>query len=67
MFENRNVKLNPKALEQVFAISVGNSIFVAMPLVCNPSNSPDPSELKHVVGNIGKPGISLLSPRWFPK
>ncbi|KAH0593458.1 hypothetical protein MHUMG1_08595 [Metarhizium humberi] len=67
MFENRSVNLDPRALEQVMAISTGNSIYVAMPLICDPFNSPGASEVKHVVGNIGRPGISLMIPPIAPK
>jgi hypothetical protein len=67
MFENRNVNLDPQALGKVMAISTGNSIFVAMPLVCDPSDRPLANEIKRVVGNIGKSGISLLIPPIVPK
>ncbi|KAF5231054.1 hypothetical protein FAUST_9495 [Fusarium austroamericanum] len=67
MFENRNVNIDPNNLEQVMAISTGNSIYVAMPLICDPFDSPGASEMKHIVGNIGRPGISLMIPPTMPK
>lgn len=67
MFENRRVNLDPRTLEQVMAISAGGSIYVAMPLICDPFDSVQTDEMKHIVGNISKPGISLLIPPMAPK
>ncbi|KAF4957164.1 hypothetical protein FSARC_11373 [Fusarium sarcochroum] len=67
MFENRSVNIDPNNLEQVMAISTGNSIYVAMPLICDPFDSPSSSEVKHIVGNIGRPGVSLMIPPMMPK
>jgi hypothetical protein len=66
MFETRNINLDPRSLERVMAISTGNSLYVAMPLISDPFDCPDPSEVKHVVGNIGRPGISLMIPPVVP-
>lgn len=62
MFENRNVNLDPRTLSAVFAISAANSIYVAMPLISDPSASPSANEVKHIIGNIGKPGLRLMIP-----
>lgn len=67
MFENRNVDLDPRILNQVMALSTGNSIYVAMPLICDPFDSPSGHEIKRIVGNISKPGISLMIPPIEPK
>ncbi|KAL9079923.1 MAG: hypothetical protein Q9157_001215 [Trypethelium eluteriae] len=67
MFEDRSVNLDPDSLQQLFALSAGNSIYVAMPLVCDPSEDPLPYEMKRVVGNIGQPGISLMISPIQPK
>jgi hypothetical protein len=67
MFENRNVNLDPSALNQVMALSTGNSIYVAMPLICDPFDSPSGHEIKRIVGNISKPGINLMIPPIQPK
>ncbi|CAG9985660.1 unnamed protein product [Clonostachys byssicola] len=66
MFETRNINLDPRSLERVMAISTGNSLYVAMPLITDPFDCPGPSEVKHVVGNIGRPGISLMIPPVVP-
>jgi hypothetical protein len=67
MFEHGSVNLDPKELSNVMAISAGNSIYVAMPLVCDPAEVPADNEVKHIVGNVGKPGISILIPPASPK
>lgn len=67
MFENRKVNLDPSILNQVMAISAAGSIYVAMPLICDPFDSVGPNEVKHVTGNISKPGLSLMIPPMAPK
>lgn len=67
MFENRKVNLDPDILDQVMAVSAGGSIYVAMPLVCDPFDLVGSSEVKHVTGNISKPGLSLMIPPMAPK
>ncbi|PNP48805.1 hypothetical protein TGAMA5MH_00260 [Trichoderma gamsii] len=67
MFENRDVNLQPESLKKVMALSAGNSIYVAMPLICDPFECPKENEVKHVIGNIGKPGVSLMIPPVPPK
>jgi hypothetical protein len=67
MFENGHVNLDPRSLQQVMALSAGNSIYVAMPLTCDPSDRPLGHEMKRILGNIGRPGISLLIPPTKPK
>jgi len=67
MFENRNVNLDPGSLQQVMALSTGNSIYIAMPLACDPFECPLGYEMKRIVGNIGRPGISLMIPPTAPK
>ncbi|KAJ4291262.1 hypothetical protein N0V88_006263 [Collariella sp. IMI 366227] len=67
MFENRNINLDPRALEKVMAISTGNSIYVAMPLICDPFEQPNDNEVKRITGNISKPGLSLMIPPLEPK
>jgi hypothetical protein len=67
MFENGNVNLDPGTLRQVLAISAGNSIYVAFNLLSDPFENTQESEVKHIVGNIGKPGISLMIPPTLPK
>lgn len=47
MFENRKVNLDPRILDEVMAISAGGSLYVAMPLICDPFDLVQPNEIKH--------------------
>jgi hypothetical protein len=67
MFENRKVNLDPRILNDVMAISAGGSIYVAMPLLCDPFDTVGPNEVKHITGNVSKPGVSLMIPPITPK
>jgi hypothetical protein len=67
MFENRDIDLDPETLQPVLAISAGNSIYIAMPLACDPSERPRENEIKHITGNIGRPGVSIMIPPAAPK
>ncbi|KAH7327499.1 hypothetical protein BKA65DRAFT_68138 [Rhexocercosporidium sp. MPI-PUGE-AT-0058] len=60
MFDTGTCNLDPAALTQIFAMSSGNSIFVAGSLLCDPYERTEPNEIRRVVGNIGRAGISLL-------
>lgn len=66
MFENRKVNVDPGLLNQVMAISAGGSIYVAVPLICDPFDQVQPNEIKHITGNISKPGLSLMIPPMAP-
>jgi len=52
--------LDPDALQEVFAMSSGNSIYVTGSMICDPYEQSSPTEVRRVVGNIGRAGISLL-------
>lgn len=67
MFENRKVNVDPDLLDQVMAISAGGSIYVAMPLLSDPFDPVQPNEIRHIIGNISKPGLSLMIPPMAPK
>ncbi|KAF5549501.1 hypothetical protein FMEXI_4201 [Fusarium mexicanum] len=54
-------------LLNVFAITYGNSIFVASPLMTDPYETPLATEIKRVNGNIGQPGLSFLIPPPDPR
>jgi hypothetical protein len=60
MFESGTCNLDPEALSEVFALSSGNSLYVAGALLCDPYEVPSSSEIKRVVGNIGRAGITFL-------
>jgi len=61
-FESGSFNIDPQLLTDVIAVSSGNSIFVAAPLLCDPSELPAEHEVKRVVGNIGRAGIAMLIP-----
>lgn len=67
MFESGSYNLDPEGLKEVFAISSGNSIFVASSILCDPYEEPTCAEVQRVPGNIGRAGLSLLIPPADPK
>lgn len=52
---------------EVFAITSNDAIFVATPLLADPQDVPIETEIKRVLGNIGRPGVSLLVPPPVPR
>jgi hypothetical protein len=67
MFDSGTYDLDPEGLSKVFALSSGNSIYVAAPLLCDPHEIPLEREVRRVVGNIGRPGLAFLIPPTEPK
>ena len=64
MFESGELNLEPEDLEDVIAVSSSNNIYASEVLFCDPYESPPAHAFRHVVGNVGKPGVVLLlSPR----
>jgi hypothetical protein len=61
MFDSGRL-IDPVYLQNVFAITSGNSIFVASPMLSDPYYTPLETEIKRVHGNIGQPGLSFLIP-----
>ena len=59
-FESGGVRSDPKQLELVMAISSRNSIFIAGTLLSDPAKVVKGPDIRRVVGNVGKPGITLL-------
>lgn len=66
-FESGTLALAPIDCQNVMAISVGDSLYVATPLICDPSERPVPYEVQMIRGNIGRPGIALLVPPSRPE
>jgi hypothetical protein len=62
LFESGHCDVNLDLLKDVMALSSGDSIYVAAPLLCDPYEVRKPYELLRVVGNIGRPGITMLVP-----
>ncbi|KAL8867389.1 MAG: hypothetical protein Q9198_008533 [Flavoplaca austrocitrina] len=67
MLDTGTSNFDPKGLNNVFAISSGNSIYIAGPLLCDPYEIGDRFEVRHIAGNIGRPGLCLLVPPPNPK
>ena len=63
-FDTGYLDLRTEDLEDVLALSSANSIYASEFLFCDPSRRPPDYRLRHVIGNVGKPGLALLlSPR----
>jgi hypothetical protein len=60
MFESGTLNIDPDDLTSIMAILSGNSIFVPKALLSDPYEDIREHELQRIVGNIGKPGITLL-------
>ena len=60
MFNPRACDLDPQALAEVFALSLGSSIYVAEAMLCDPYQSAKGTNIRRVIGNLGGAGISLL-------
>lgn len=60
MFESGGLNLEPEDLTRVFAMSSGNSLFVAEMLLCDPATDIPSFSIRRITGSIGRSGISLL-------
>ncbi|KAI1737537.1 hypothetical protein F4680DRAFT_428019 [Xylaria scruposa] len=60
--ESGSFNIPPSYLNNVIALSVRNSIYIAAPLLCDPSENPASYEIRRIRGNVGKPGIAMLVP-----
>jgi hypothetical protein len=60
MFESGGINIDPAQLKGVMAMSAGNSIFAAEVLLSDPAADLPAWAIKRIVGNIGRPGVSLL-------
>jgi len=67
MLESGIRNIEPQQLNQVMAMSSGNSIFVATPLLQDPFHSDQEVAVKRIVGNLGHAGISMLIPPPAPR
>lgn len=67
MFDSGTCNLDPDSLREAFSMSSGNSIYVAAPLLCDPYEIPRQCEVRRVIGNVGRPGITMLVPPAEPK
>ncbi|KAK6387382.1 hypothetical protein LTS17_000650 [Exophiala oligosperma] len=64
MLELGGASVSTSYLHRAFAVSADNSIFVAECLLSDPNERVPDHAIRRIVGNLGKPGISILvSPR----
>ncbi|KAL8960187.1 MAG: hypothetical protein Q9193_003064 [Seirophora villosa] len=62
MFESGQHDIDPNLLNDVMAMSSGDSIYVSAALLTDPYDDPHPGDIRGVTGNIGRPGITFLVP-----
>ncbi|KAI9786740.1 MAG: hypothetical protein M1816_007811 [Peltula sp. TS41687] len=67
MFESGQFNIPPEQLRNVMAISSGDSLFIAAPLLNDPAKRLSESEICHVMDNIGRASIALLIPPVAPR
>jgi hypothetical protein len=67
LFESGSLEVPPETLDRVMALSVGDSLYIATPLLCDPSEEPNPYEICRIRGNVGTPGIAMLIPPADPQ
>jgi hypothetical protein len=60
MFESGGFNFDPTSMKGVFAIANGNSLYVAKWLLQDPCKPYRGSRIERVVGNLGRPGMTLL-------
>lgn len=66
MFESGTYNAKPANLENVMAMSSGDSIYVAAALLCDPAESTPEGDIRRIEGNIGRPGIAFMVPPLDP-
>ena len=66
-FDTGDVDLHACNLKEVMAVSVDNSIYVCSALVSDPHHISPKHKIHQTLGNVGKPGISLLIPPADPR
>jgi hypothetical protein len=66
MFDSGEFDVEPMRLPGVFALSSGDSIFVATSLTTDPSERPGGPLVKRVLGNLGRPEMAFIVPASNP-
>jgi hypothetical protein len=59
-FESGESDIDPIDLKDVVAMSSGDSIIISTILLSDPSETPEPYEFRRILGNIGRPGITMV-------
>ncbi|KAI8634936.1 hypothetical protein F5Y19DRAFT_485897, partial [Xylariaceae sp. FL1651] len=65
-FESGHCDIDCEILSDVFALCVGDSIYAVSELFNDPYRRCQAHTLKHIIGNVGRPGITLLVPPGDP-
>ena len=60
MFDTGSLDIQTETFGDVIAISSANNIYAIETLFSDPYSSAPDHRLRHVIGNLGKPGLSLL-------
>lgn len=60
-FETGYLDLDPGKLQEAFAVSHENSIYVASPMLADPCENILPYPVRRIIGNIGEPGFAVLT------
>lgn len=66
-FETGSLNIEETELQNVFAVSVGNSIYAPYALFNDPYDLCEEFELMRIVGNVGKPGLTMMIPPSDPQ
>jgi len=61
MMQTGASNIDPSDLSDVMAMSSDNSIFVAASLLTDPHEDVQPRYIRHIIGNIGYPGLNLMT------
>ena len=59
-FESGTCDILPDALKVVMAMSTGDTIYISECLLSDPGVEHDHTTIRRVLGNVGRPGISML-------
>lgn len=66
-FETGSLEIEETELQSVFAVSAGNSIYAPSALLNDPYDLCEEFELMRIVGNVGKPGLTMMIPPSDPQ
>lgn len=61
-FDSGHYDIDPGQLQDVMAMSSGNSLYIGSGLLCDPSDDSNFGCIRRIPGNIGRPGIAYLVP-----
>ncbi|KAK0702215.1 hypothetical protein B0H67DRAFT_650272 [Lasiosphaeris hirsuta] len=65
-FETGNQDVAPEQLKDVFAMSVGDSIYIPEQLLNDPWEVSSLHTFRRILGNLGRPGVTMLIPPLAP-